>query len=75
MQRWRKGGAELACLCLQDPSLEEAVAAYQKEQEESYREQFRLASEQKKALMGTLAERIAQGRAKKRQQKEEETGE
>ncbi|XP_015269919.1 PREDICTED: tRNA-splicing endonuclease subunit Sen34 [Gekko japonicus] len=56
----------------QDPSLLEAVAAYQKEQEESYREQVRLAGEQRQALMGTLAEHIAQGRAKKRQQKGEE---
>ncbi|XP_077170961.1 tRNA-splicing endonuclease subunit Sen34 isoform X2 [Paroedura picta] len=53
----------------QDPSFLEAVAAYQKDQEESYQEQVRLAGEQRKALMGTLAERIAQGRAKKRQRK------
>nr|XP_056719056.1 tRNA-splicing endonuclease subunit Sen34 [Euleptes europaea] len=50
----------------------QAVDAYQKEQEESYREQLRLAGEQRKALMGTLAERIAQGQAKKHQRKGEE---
>ncbi|XP_060111411.1 tRNA-splicing endonuclease subunit Sen34 [Heteronotia binoei] len=56
----------------QDPLFLEAVAAYEKEQEESYQEQLRLAGEQRKALMGTLAERIAEGRAKKRQRRGEE---
>ncbi|XP_054849466.1 tRNA-splicing endonuclease subunit Sen34 [Eublepharis macularius] len=55
----------------QDPLFLEAVAAYQEEQEESYMEQLRLAAEQRKALLGSLAERIAQGRAKKQQQKGE----
>ncbi|CAI5790803.1 tRNA-splicing endonuclease subunit Sen34 [Podarcis lilfordi] len=54
----------------QDPSALEEVAAYQNEQEESYQEQVRLAAEQRKAVLGTLAERIAQGRAKKRRQEE-----
>lgn len=64
------GSAELASLCLQDPSALEEVATYQNEQEESYQEQVRLAAEQRKAVLGTLAERIAQGRAKKRRQEE-----
>uniref|UniRef100_A0A803T2Q2 tRNA-splicing endonuclease subunit SEN34 n=1 Tax=Anolis carolinensis TaxID=28377 RepID=A0A803T2Q2_ANOCA len=48
------------------------VAVYQKELEENYQEQCRLAAEQRKALLDTLAERIAQGRAKKRQREGEE---
>ncbi|XP_066484282.1 tRNA-splicing endonuclease subunit Sen34 [Tiliqua scincoides] len=55
----------------QDPSTLKEVAAYQKELEESYWEQLKLATEQRKIILHTLAERIAQGRAKKRQQKEE----
>ncbi|XP_044304023.1 tRNA-splicing endonuclease subunit Sen34 [Varanus komodoensis] len=50
----------------------EKVAAYQKGLEESYREQLQLAAEQRRAVLGTLAQRIAQGRAKKRRQKGEE---
>uniref|UniRef100_A0A8D2L9L4 tRNA-splicing endonuclease subunit Sen34 n=1 Tax=Varanus komodoensis TaxID=61221 RepID=A0A8D2L9L4_VARKO len=42
---------------------------------ESYREQLQLAAEQRRAVLGTLAQRIAQGRAKKRRQKGEEGGE
>uniref|UniRef100_A0A8D2LAA9 tRNA-splicing endonuclease subunit Sen34 n=1 Tax=Varanus komodoensis TaxID=61221 RepID=A0A8D2LAA9_VARKO len=40
--------------------------------QESYREQLQLAAEQRRAVLGTLAQRIAQGRAKKRRQKGEE---
>ncbi|XP_053118845.1 tRNA-splicing endonuclease subunit Sen34 [Hemicordylus capensis] len=56
----------------QGPSTLEDVATYQKGLEENYREQLRLAAEQRKALLDTLAERIAQGQAKKRQQKGED---
>uniref|UniRef100_A0A8D0B667 tRNA-splicing endonuclease subunit Sen34 n=1 Tax=Salvator merianae TaxID=96440 RepID=A0A8D0B667_SALMN len=55
----------------QDPSTLKQVAAYQKGLEQSYQEQVRIAAEQRKAILSTLAEHIAQGRAKKQQQKEE----
>ncbi|KAH0626475.1 hypothetical protein JD844_001469, partial [Phrynosoma platyrhinos] len=55
-----------------DPSTQQEVTAYQKGLEENYQEQVRLAAEQRKSLLGTLAERIAQGRAKKRQREGEE---
>lgn len=66
-----QASAEL-CLSRQDPPLPGKADAYQKGLEESYQEQCRLAAEQKKALLETLAEQIAQGRAKKRQKREEE---
>lgn len=50
------------------------MTAYQKELEESYWEQLKLATEQRKIILDTLAERIAQGRAKKKQQKGEKEG-
>nr|XP_020654525.1 tRNA-splicing endonuclease subunit Sen34 [Pogona vitticeps]XP_020654526.1 tRNA-splicing endonuclease subunit Sen34 [Pogona vitticeps] len=53
----------------QDISALQDVAAYQKEQEESYQEQLRLAAEQRKTMLDAFAERIAQGRAKKRHEK------
>ncbi|KAJ6653296.1 hypothetical protein lerEdw1_009385 [Lerista edwardsae] len=54
-----------------DPSVLKEVAVYQKELEESYWEQLKLATEQRKITLDTLAERIAQGRAKKKRQKGE----
>ncbi|XP_061444082.1 tRNA-splicing endonuclease subunit Sen34 isoform X2 [Rhineura floridana] len=56
----------------QDPSALEEMTAYQKGLEENYQEQVQLTAEQRKTVLGSLAERIAQGRAKKQQQKEEE---
>ncbi|XP_062993536.1 tRNA-splicing endonuclease subunit Sen34 [Elgaria multicarinata webbii] len=55
----------------QDPSSSLEVAAYRKGLEENYQEQLRLAAEQRKTVLDTLAQRIADGRAKKRRQKEE----
>ena len=63
------GSVEHLRLCLQDISALQDVAAYQKEQEESYQEQLRLAAEQRKTMLDAFAERIAQGRAKKRHEK------
>ncbi|XP_067325970.1 tRNA-splicing endonuclease subunit Sen34 isoform X2 [Anolis sagrei] len=69
-----ENGLAILCKNPASPALGEdtsqEVAAYQKELEENYQEQFRLAAEQRKALLDTLAERIAQGRAKKRQREE-----
>ncbi|XP_042331795.1 tRNA-splicing endonuclease subunit Sen34 [Sceloporus undulatus] len=55
----------------EDPLSQQKVTAYQKGLEENYQEQVRLAAEQRKILLDTLAERIAQGRAKKRQREGE----
>ncbi|XP_007432205.1 tRNA-splicing endonuclease subunit Sen34 [Python bivittatus] len=55
----------------QDPLFPGKVAAYEKELEENYQEQLRLSAEQRKIVLDSLADRIAQGRAKKWQQKGE----
>nr|XP_032648906.1 tRNA-splicing endonuclease subunit Sen34 isoform X2 [Chelonoidis abingdonii] len=47
------------------------VEAYQQELEESYQEQQRLAGAERGALLARLAERIAQGRAHRREQRGE----
>ncbi|XP_008115448.1 tRNA-splicing endonuclease subunit Sen34 [Anolis carolinensis] len=71
-----ENGLAILCKNPASPALGEdtsqEVAVYQKELEENYQEQCRLAAEQRKALLDTLAERIAQGRAKKRQREGEE---
>ncbi|XP_063157291.1 tRNA-splicing endonuclease subunit Sen34 [Candoia aspera] len=55
----------------QDPLLPGKVAAYEMELEENYQEQLRLSAKQRKAVLDSLADRIAQGRAKKWQRKGE----
>ncbi|XP_038608960.1 tRNA-splicing endonuclease subunit Sen34 [Tachyglossus aculeatus] len=57
----------------QDPATDpEAVAAYLQAQEESFREQQALALAERRSRLQGLAQKIAQGRARKRQRQREE---
>ncbi|KAH1180964.1 hypothetical protein KIL84_001898 [Mauremys mutica] len=55
----------------EEPTQASEVEAYQQELEESYQEQQRLAGAERGALLARLAERIAQGRARRREQRGE----
>ncbi|CAM4689524.1 unnamed protein product [Lepidochelys olivacea] len=55
----------------EEPTQASEVEAYQRELEESYQEQQRLAGAERGALLARLAERIAQGRARRREQRGE----
>ncbi|XP_070586230.1 tRNA-splicing endonuclease subunit Sen34 [Erythrolamprus reginae] len=54
----------------QETLFPEKVVAYEKELEESYQEQLKLSAEQRKTMLESLTDHIAQSRAKKRQRKQ-----